>query len=265
MGIVAPGRPRSNQGQRLKRSPALGGYSLRNFSASGHDAKKKIRRMISERMWGPLCRIRYARLYRHPPQPDRTIEIDVASVSCWIKGGSLSGLTFPGEIRDGDWDRQVVSKARRLAASPKYRAIYQRFVENRDWSETSIVEEFDILKQRYGSAKGFVSFDDYCQYYKKHDFLYESVQRRGVVAAEASQKGIAPIYVHIGRVGEIIYTSNGNHRLYMAMVLGIEKIPVRVWVRHRLWQEVRERVIGRDYQDLNVSDQKFFGHPDTLI
>jgi len=217
-------------------------------------------------MWEPFCRIRYTRLYRHSPRPDRTIEIDVASVSSWIKGGTLSGLTFPGEIRGGDWDLRVVSKASRLAASPKYRAIYQRFVENRDWSETSIVEEFGRLKQRHGVVKGFVSVDDYIQYYQRYyDSLYESIQRRGVLAAEVGQKGIAPIYVHIGRSGDIIYTSDGNHRLYMAMVLGIETIPVRVWARHRLWQEVRERVIGRDSKDLDVSDQRFFGHPDTYI
>ena len=239
---------------------------MKNLFALRRNLKIKIRRTLSQRIWAPFCRMRYARLYRYPPAPERTIEIEIASVRSWVKGGAQWGLTFPGEIRDGDWDFQIVSRAERLAKSPKYHAMYQRFVEKRDWAETSIVEEFERLKAKSGEARGFVDLDEWIEHYTRtYDSLYESLQRNGILAAGPGQIGISPIYVHIGRAGDFIYTSDGNHRLFMAMVLGIKTIPVRVWIRHRRWQELRERVLGLDAKDLDGSDQGFLRHPDMKV
>jgi len=49
------------------------------------------------------------------------------------------------------------------------------------------------------------------------------------------------IRVNIGRSGEIIF-DDGRHRFAVAAHLMLDRIPVRVFVRHKKWQEIRTRI-----------------------
>jgi len=62
--------------------------------------------------------------------------------------------------------------------------------------------------------------------------------------------------VLIGRSGEVMLGNQGNHRVAMAKLLGLEKVPCEVIVRHTVWQ--RLRINNPDHYDV-------VEHPDRLI
>jgi len=75
------------------------------------------------------------------------------------------------------------------------------------------------------------------------DSLYNDIKNSGYLTnrevwREKDRTKIKPedIAVNIGRNGEFIY-ENGKHRLSIALILELEKIPVRVVVRHEKWQK----------------------------
>jgi len=56
------------------------------------------------------------------------------------------------------------------------------------------------------------------------------------------------ILVLIGRNGEVFLENGGRHRFSIAKANDIKKIPVRVLVRHKNWQEKRNK-IAKNYQN----------------
>ena len=74
-------------------------------------------------------------------------------------------------------------------------------------------------------------------------------------------------HVHIGRGGEILYGTKGNHRLAMAKLLSLRVIPCHVRARHADWQKVREAVLDavaltKDGTPPSNAHAAFIGHPD---
>ena len=64
------------------------------------------------------------------------------------------------------------------------------------------------------------------------------------------------VQVNISREGDLIM-DDGRHRLISAKILNLDEIPVRVRVRHKEWQETRERIAEGE-----VPDYVDFSHPD---
>lgn len=50
--------------------------------------------------------------------------------------------------------------------------------------------------------------------------------------------------------------------MWFCMILGIEEIPVRVWMRHKKWQEKREYILEKNGVDVRADYQKFLAYPD---
>jgi len=50
------------------------------------------------------------------------------------------------------------------------------------------------------------------------------------------------IAVNVGRDGDLLF-NNGAHRLAIAKLLGVDKIPIRITVRHPQWQKFREAIL----------------------
>lgn len=150
-----------------------------------------------------------------------------------------------------------------LSKSYKYKAIQERFVEGKEWSETKIGTNFERIKNRSGQAGGIEDKQKYFEYYNKnYNALFESIKRDGILPSSDENPEILPVYVHIGRRGEILYTVDGNHRLFMAMILGIKSMPVRVWRRHSQWQRIRDEIIGKDSDKIKKEYKKYLSHPD---
>jgi hypothetical protein len=99
-------------------------------------------------------------------------------------------------------------------------------------------------------------------YEKRYDRLFEKIMKVGLLPANEENPGIDPIYIHIGPKGELIYTVDGNHRFYMAEILGIEKMPVKVWMRHEKWQKVRDHILGLNSNEADPKYREYLDHPD---
>jgi hypothetical protein len=70
------------------------------------------------------------------------------------------------------------------------------------------------------------------------------------------------VLVNVGRDGQLFF-EEGRHRFSVARALGIESIPVRVFVRHAAWQEKRSRVArATRASELPRELRQLLPHPD---
>jgi len=177
---------------------------------------------------------------------------------------------YAGKILDGDWD-QTES---RFEDHYTVRGIRQHFVQDIPWEDTIYYQKACEKIEEHGDWYGCWSPEEFietrCSYI---DQLYERIQSEGY----KSQKQIADseqashrhptsgshhelheITTSIGRDGQILFDS-GKHRLSIARILEIDRVPVQVMVRHKLWQQYR-----RDIYANQVAIEEGTPHPDLL-
>ena len=152
------------------------------------------------------------------------------------------GSTHYGHVAGGDWDIGGI-RTTELAAVEAMRA---RIHDGIRWQDTAYYRECanDILRGR--TLWGCESLNELDARFQELDLLIESIRRRGLlVASEARRLGGGvgrvsdDILVNIGRSGEFLF-QDGRHRLGAALALGIARVPVKVLVRHKRWQEFRD-------------------------
>ena len=185
---------------------------------------------------------------------DKVIWINPKTIKYRYKGGVSSRKKYrAGSILNGDWDLdvEIIGPEKRL----KYKGIAAHFKDGVPWEETALFKDDFAEKMKRGDAvRGYRSILGLVNYYNdKIDGLYYSLKENGFLLPSKEHAEIAPMYVCIGRKGELIYTDSGTHRLFIAMHLNISPIPVKVWWRHKKWQEIR------DSGDLA---KRFSNHPD---
>lgn len=171
-----------------------------------------------------------------------------------------------GRVEGGDWDRVEDRFADRAVP----RAIRQRFLEGRAWDETPLPAHVAGQVRRFGDAWGHV--DDAVDTRRRAiEALYESIREEGYLTqAEVVERGVGgpgpppvpvlgEITVDVGRTGQLCWRGYGQHRLAIARVLGVERVPVLVARRHTGWQAIRDR-IRRDGFDGVARSRR--DHPD---
>jgi len=71
------------------------------------------------------------------------------------------------------------------------------------------------------------------------------------------------ITVNIGRDGEFLWRTYGQHRLAIAKLLEIDKVPVIVCVRHKKWQKIRDEIRkAKNYDEAKEKFPTYIEHPD---
>ena len=121
-------------------------------------------------------------------------------------------------------------------------------MEGCTWEETRIIDyHLRKMDENDGAVRhdGCLSLEDVQARYRAVDKIYESMKTDGYDEKKALHRYDHP-YVHIGRDGELLHASVGNHRLAVAKVLELEAIPVFVVVSHEEWQWRREEVARSD-------------------
>ncbi len=160
-----------------------------------------------------------------------------------------------GWVVSGDWDRTGVPYMQR----PNPKGIEQHFIDGVDWNETVLSDKYD--EPRF--AERVSSIEDI--YAKLHEDGYKSQQQLLADAPETAWDGLNDamhplaneVAVDIGRNGELLWNMCGQHRLAVAKVLGIDRIPVQVFRRHTEWQQIRND--ARSGNDLPADIRS---HPD---
>lgn len=164
---------------------------------------------------------------------------------------------FKGRIIGGDWDY----REKRFEDLDVYVALKQVCLEDKDWSETIFYQR---VLERLGDGhilwgcKNKQDLDQRCQDLK---LLFHKIREEGY----KSQRELLPehkdypmraedeVTVSIGRYGDMLF-SDGAHRLAIAKLLGIEKIPVKIAVRHPEWVRFREERTQPAKQEAEVID-----------
>ncbi len=170
-----------------------------------------------------------------------------------------------GDVVGGDWDLKVQNREDVVANADKYNGIRQHFSEGIPWQDTILFKrEYTKRFRSQGTIKGASTLSELAKLYeKKYDVLFEQLKRKGFLSVDDDGR-IDPVYIYLNRYGKIIYTSNGNHRLAMALLLGIEKIPVLVWWRHKKWQVTRKKYIRLNAYERKEQYPQLLDHPDLL-
>jgi hypothetical protein len=149
-----------------------------------------------------------------------------------------------GDDLSEDWDLQRTD----IERGGKYRSLMLHFREGRRWTETPIFRRYAARFNRGEVIRGCRSIEELERVYQEDmDGLYESLRRRGFLSRRLfirRRKDLPNVY--LGRDGEIIFGAEGNHRLALAKVLGLNEIPCRVLERHPQWAALRLRLMKMD-------------------
>ena len=123
------------------------------------------------------------------------------------------------------------------------KAVAQRVSAGRDWEDTTLADAYDGAEFAERSAR----IDELHERIRADG--YRSQRRLLETDTDAAWEGLNDamhpianeIAVDIGRSGDLLWNMCGQHRLALARVLDIDRVPVQVFRRHQEWQAVRDR------------------------
>lgn len=222
------------------------------------------------------------------PERDHLIYIDPSDINYLVVPHFWwSHSRYSTHIEDGDWDRQIASDEAIISARHEgfekrqllpinklkfFRGAKEHFEENIPWNETEFYNSVLNNIENYNGWDRYESPDDFEQTLTDIDELYENMKMNGYqsqteLTTPNLHNGGLDSYLHevavdIGREGDL-YFDDGRHRFVIARLLGIERIPVRVLVRHTKWQDYRyELAKSNNDQVEHQQIEPNFKHPD---
>ena len=133
-----------------------------------------------------------------------------------------------GSTVDGDWDKPRESFSKLLM----YHGIRQHYIDDRPWPDTiyftQLTERFRNQDIEADTAEKLAM--DRC---RDIETVYEAIETHGYRSQRAlNGHPLHEVTVNVARDGTLLYNCEGRHRLSIAKILGIEKIPVLILARH---------------------------------
>lgn len=182
----------------------------------------------------------------------RGIDVDrVCSVSpqriVYRTSQYLKSRHFKGHVIPGDWDRLE----NRFEDRHEYMFFKEVCVEGKDWTETIAYQQaLDSLErgETLWYAKDRSGLEQRC---RNRVALFESIKREGYKSQselllshqiDDPLQAEEEVTVSIGRHGDLLFSA-GGHRLAIAKLLDIERIPVKIALRHPEWVRFREELL----------------------
>jgi hypothetical protein len=207
------------------------------------------------------------------PDPEKIYWIDTARIvghTNYIRNGNpdfedrvFDMIKDKGAVYGGKWDITTY----KFTDLEVFKAFEQRINKKVKWKETKFYQNtLDKIKSgkiRWG-CHNVKEWDQRCRYL---DSLIDSIKMQGYKLAHEvsdSRRDIAPflrkemsleITVNIGRNGEYLFQAS-RHRLAIAKILKLEKIPVKVLVRHKKWQELRQDLISMAKESVRAAKRQ---------
>jgi len=189
-----------------------------------------------------------------------------------------------GAVQSGEWDRRDTPPEDPTYEGPPaslfvgetfeesvlYRSLSAHFEDGVPWAETELVEEALRLVAEPSPERVWHecrTAADVRRRCRRLDDLFESIDREGY-RSQRERLGNDPsvgfrhclrqeITVDVGRDGELLLVC-GKHRLAIAKLLGLDRVPVVVLVRHESWME-RRATLSRRGQRLDHPDVPVLG------
>ena len=153
-----------------------------------------------------------------------------------IGWGNYNRLDEMGKVKSGDWDLNTMP----FENFDIYQSLKQRLLYNKKW------EDLPYYKSNYEKILngetpwGMSSIFDLNKRLINLEKLYFNIKKNGyhsqrqIETLNGFKKVFDEITVRISRNGELLF-ENGRHRLTIAKILGLSKIPVIVTWRHEKW------------------------------
>lgn len=188
----------------------------------------------------------------------------------------------PYIVDDGDWD---INGLMDFSESFIYTSLFEMIINQKKWEDTELYSNI-LNKMKKGEPKWGCDTIDKCV--KRGTYLmnlYEDIKSVGRILSREDLLKFSNlktknfygkndcIQVVIGRHGQILFASNGSHRLSIAKILKFPYVPAMVHKRHNQWENYRKEVVdicqrrwgGKTYQKLFHPDLEFIEtmHPDN--
>ncbi|RJQ51019.1 MAG: hypothetical protein C4521_13075 [Actinobacteria bacterium] len=239
---------RSRTSLKRKKPPWLlrGRQALKKSRVAGALASACVQRLYWLRWRAGTA----ARARRLGFSPDRTYWVSPADI-VYCTPLEWNPFWHEGEVRGGDWDVTDI----RFEDLDVFQAMRQRWIEGKDWSETECyrraASKIESGRAAWGCAS-LAGLDAKCQ---ALDRLFDEIRQQGYKSqmelgggGRMSLRAVDEVSVNVDRDGKMLF-NNSVHRLGIAKLLSVEKIPVRVTVRHsahvqRERSRLRDRIAG---------------------
>lgn len=220
------------------------------------------------------------------PDPSKIIEVPTKDIGYmqWPRFYFNELYGFDTYILDGDWDMKPGSRDNenrgiiQIEEYWRHKSIKSHFRDNVDWKNTELYDKYmnndwehsgeDEIMKKCRSIESL-----YCNI-KKHGYMaqrellnkdkmnYDDVAGEHGSISSFPKPEFHEICINIGRDGNLIF-DDGRHRLSIAKTLNVEKLPVRVLVRHKKWQKIRVEVANADEKnELSEAAKDNLHHPD---
>jgi 2-polyprenyl-3-methyl-5-hydroxy-6-metoxy-1,4-benzoquinol methylase len=197
-----------------------------------------------------------------------SLGVDVNKV-CWVSPQRITYSSFrefelqefKGRVIGGNWDRLE----KRFEDLDVYVAFKQVFVDGRGWRQTVYYQRILDRISRGRLPWGWKDQSDLDRRCKDLESLFHEIRLKGyrtqreILLLQDSYhtpNAEDEVTVNIGRHGDLLF-SDGAHRLAIAKLLDIQKIPVKIAVRHPEWTRFRKELLlyaegegGSTYQPL---------------
>lgn len=153
----------------------------------------------------------------------------------WVEPARITHKIAPSRglsgTRGGEWD---IERRQPVTETAKFKSIAARFVEGVPWIETELFADLYCRRlARDGRIGRFRSLEDLARdYERRFGALFEAMKLEGFRTQNDNGKPYALPALLVGRGGEIFIGNQGNHRLAIAMVLGLDRFAGRITCRH---------------------------------
>jgi len=230
--------------------------------------------------WAIRRRMRKAVDFNAPIDPIKIVFVNPEKISRFSgrKDAGQNRWQSIGEIQSGNWDTQLpnlpdvpsylqhISVADRVENTILYKSMKNHFVDHVPWLETELVKRafrgiengHQVLQST--SKRGAL---ERCKYL---DEIYEQITKQGYktqLELLDNRKNLDrvgyldlitdEISVDIGRDGELLFV-DGRHRLIIAKIIGLNKVPVTILIRHKEWVKncgEQEELVQIRHPDIN--------------
>jgi hypothetical protein len=210
-------------------------------------------------------------------EPKKLIYVDPRSIK--YEAGYKGRFYSPGDVYAGRWDlfRSPFSE-RKVVES-----LVDHFENGVPWEDTKIFQLAQFRINHGMNYRGCSSTHEIYQHLCNYDGIYDKMSLNGYKTQselhskdgeakhnlETSKDDYQPyldeIGVSIDRNGNFLWQKEGQHRLCIAQILGVEVVPVQVHLRHIGWQKVRNEIRKKSNKDnapVNLNYQ--IEHPDLI-
>lgn len=200
--------------------------------------------------------------------PLKRISVDSTRIEYRLERDAPIDMDRPlGRVIDGQWDQMRI----KITDRTFYRALESVYVDGEDWESTdyyrNVVDAIESGQRKWGCR----SKSDLERKRAHVDRVYEALQsdgyrsQRDLVARGDERFPLHDPIVAIGRDGQIIHVRDGNHRIGLSKLLGLDSITVWIGPRHARWQRIRNAVAQMEPGDeLPSFVQPFRSHPDLI-